>query len=163
MDAKLIVILPKGTRKAFPITDSITIGRDLDCDLKIPLPEISRKHCKLEIDGGELFIEDLNSTNGTFLNGVKVKGRKKLQAGDVISLAGAIGFVIQIGNIPQETEINIDKIEDLIKVKTSPPQRKEEEQAELSATSATATDEDIADEILSESFFLEDEEEEEET
>ncbi len=52
----------------------INIGRSSDNDLVINNIKVSRKHAKLEKTGNEWFIEDLGSSNGTFLNGEKVKG-----------------------------------------------------------------------------------------
>lgn len=61
-----------------------------ESDICIPLPMISRVHAKIEVDAHGTFLEDMNSTNGTQVNGVLLnyKERRRLQEGDVISLAG---------------------------------------------------------------------------
>jgi len=67
--------------------DVITIGRSSDNDLVINNIKVSRKHAKLEKSGNEWFVEDLGSSNGTFLNGEKVK-RVKVTPKDVLTIGG---------------------------------------------------------------------------
>jgi len=67
--------------------DVITIGRSSDNDLVINNIKVSRKHAKLEKSGNEWFIEDLGSSNGTFLNGEKVK-KIKITPKDVLTIGG---------------------------------------------------------------------------
>ena len=51
--------------------------------------EISRKHALIKLnDHGEIFVEDQGSTNGTFINGTKIKGMHPIQASDVIKIGG---------------------------------------------------------------------------
>ncbi len=65
----------------------IKIGRTDDNDLVIKNIKVSRNHAKLEKVGGEWFIEDLDSSNGTFINGKKIK-RAKVTPKDVITIGG---------------------------------------------------------------------------
>ena len=58
--------------KTFGISGALTVGREADCDINIPVPQLSRKHAELSIKGGRLHIRDLNSSNGTFINDKKV-------------------------------------------------------------------------------------------
>ena len=52
-------------------TDFI-IGRSSDCDLPIPVDDVSRNHAKIFFRNEEYYIEDLGSTNGTYVNGITV-------------------------------------------------------------------------------------------
>ncbi len=62
----------------FPIRDNAIIGRDEGCDICVPVNHLSRQHARLTPAGSFLLIKDLDSTNGTFLNGEKiVQGRAK--------------------------------------------------------------------------------------
>jgi pSer/pThr/pTyr-binding forkhead associated (FHA) protein len=58
-----------------------TVGRATRADFIVDAPLVSRLHCRLESDADELEVIDLASTNGTFVNGKRVK-RAHLQAGD---------------------------------------------------------------------------------
>ena len=67
--------------------DDITIGRGNECDLTLDERQISRQHVRLFRDGEHFFIEDLESKNGTWLNGNQFKGTRQLSDGDEIQLA----------------------------------------------------------------------------
>lgn len=64
------------------------IGRSRTCDFVIPAIRVSRQHCLLtRMPDGLFIIEDLSSTNGTFINGIRLKEPTPLYPGDQISLA----------------------------------------------------------------------------
>lgn len=66
------------------------IGRDDGVDVVIPTPAVSRRHARVMMEGGGYVIEDLGSSNGTFVNGDRLIGRRALQHGDQIRLGQAI-------------------------------------------------------------------------
>ena len=73
----------------------ILIGRDNDCHIYLPLPNVSRKHAMLSTDGEDYRIEDFDSTNGTFVNNVRVS-RCIMRNNDIIRIGAArIVFVTQ--------------------------------------------------------------------
>lgn len=161
MEVKLIAMSPKGNKKIFPLaTQEITIGRQHDCELHIPLLEISRRHCKITVSGDSVDIKDLGSANGTFVDNEQIT-EKKLKPGNVISLAGAINFMVQIDNEPAEID------EEKLKVKPTVLEEGEAKKPAVpaesfEATSATSTEDKIADQILGDSFFMDMEEDDEE-
>ncbi len=59
-------------QSVFPIHGVTTIGRDDDCDITVPVSHLSRKHATLEVVGDSILVKDLQSTNGTHLNGARV-------------------------------------------------------------------------------------------
>ncbi|HLF57019.1 MAG TPA: FHA domain-containing protein, partial [Thermoanaerobaculia bacterium] len=66
------------------------IGRSRTSQVHIPESTVSRQHARLVVGGlGEVGVEDLGSSNGTFVNGEKVEGRRKLQDGDRILIGDA--------------------------------------------------------------------------
>jgi hypothetical protein len=75
----------------FPLEgDQLIIGRDASNSVAINDAEISRKHSRLSFQGGKYVLEDLGSTNGTFVNGQRLAGPVVLKPGDVISLGEQI-------------------------------------------------------------------------
>jgi ABC-type multidrug transport system ATPase subunit len=66
--------------------ETTLLGRDPACDVVLDLPMISAKHARLRRRDGLLTLEDLSSTNGTFVNGERLVGRREVAVGDVIGL-----------------------------------------------------------------------------
>ncbi len=88
----LIVLSPNhfGKTRVLDIA-GVVVGRHADCDLVIADPLLSRKHCSITIDEeGDFCLEDLNSTNSTFLNSRKLAGKSKLHYGDRIVMGDTI-------------------------------------------------------------------------
>lgn len=63
--------------------EGTTIGRD-GCDVGFEDPELSRRHARIRLVGSAVAIEDLGSTNGTFVNDERIAGVRELVAGDVV-------------------------------------------------------------------------------
>ena len=104
MEAVLIMFKADGQTRSFPLTRDVTvIGRREDCDLQIPLTEVSRKHCRVVKEGDKLRVEDLGSSNGTFQNGQRVQ-EAVLKAGDYVQI-GPVLFAVQIEGVPGIDEI----------------------------------------------------------
>ena len=75
----------------FPLEgDQLIIGRDAANSVAISDAEVSRKHARLNFQGGKYVIEDLGSTNGTFVNGQRLSVATVLKSGDVVSLGEQI-------------------------------------------------------------------------
>ena len=72
--------------------DQIDIGRDSTNEIVINDAEISRRHARLTFQGGKYVLEDLGSTNGTFVNGRRVR-KAALVAGDKLKV-GRVEFVV---------------------------------------------------------------------
>ncbi len=79
--------------------DQLTIGRDVDCDLMLPSPLVSRRHARLERSGAAHILIDLGSTNGTYVNGQRID-RMELHAGDSVQI-GPYRFTYQPNAISQ--------------------------------------------------------------
>ena len=79
------------TRDFYCIGQKMILGSDKEeSDIYIPIPMVSRVHARIEVDELGTFLEDMNSTNGTHVNGelLQYHERRMLQKGDIISLAG---------------------------------------------------------------------------
>ena len=79
----------------FPITagKEIVVGRSSDLDMVLVEDMVSRKHARIAMQGDQIWIEDLGSTNGTFVNGEKIK-RARLKEGDRVLIGTSILKVI---------------------------------------------------------------------
>ena len=100
MHVNLVLFKKDGTQKLFPLSSNITvIGRRHDCDLRVPLTLVSRRHCKLSKNNQIINIRDLDSRNGTFLNGKRVK-EASINAGDYIAI-GSLTFMLQVNGKPE--------------------------------------------------------------
>ncbi len=79
----------------FPLPDEgeIVIGRSSELDMVLVEDMVSRRHAKIFVEGGDIFLEDLGSTNGSFVNGEKVV-RTKLAEGDRILIGTSIIKVV---------------------------------------------------------------------
>jgi len=71
--------------KNYPVPSQVTIGRAPECEISIPSDEISRKHAQIKPISDGLSVEDLGSSNGTFINGQQVK-QGILRPGDELRL-----------------------------------------------------------------------------
>ncbi|MEN8173781.1 MAG: FHA domain-containing protein, partial [Chloroflexota bacterium] len=71
--------------KSFTLSkQEIIIGRDADADIVINVAEVSRRHTRLRLEANGYVVEDLGSTNGTFVNDSRLAGPVTLRPGDVI-------------------------------------------------------------------------------
>lgn len=104
MQIVLVMFRSDGERRSFSLARDMTvIGRREDCDLRLPLGDVSRKHCRIIRDGDDVRIEDLGSSNGTYHNGVRVQ-EAFMQPGDTVQI-GPVAFVVQIDGVPADEDI----------------------------------------------------------
>lgn len=104
MQVVLVMFLADGARRSFPLKGDVTVvGRREDCDLRIPLTEVSRKHCRLVKESDGLRVEDLGSSNGTYHNGSRVQD-SVVQPGDQLQV-GPVIFTVQIDGFPSDNMI----------------------------------------------------------
>lgn len=74
---------------------AVVIGRSTDCDVVVNDTYLSSRHARLATDDGELTLEDLGSTNGSYVNQELVRGRVQLRRGDVVQLGGLLFEVVR--------------------------------------------------------------------
>lgn len=97
---KLILYDGRDARGIFPIvTDGLTIGRALDNHIPLDDEYVSRYHARLNVQPGQLMIEDLDSANGIIVNGRLIPQQMVLRPGDMIEL-GPFHFQVETGNAP---------------------------------------------------------------
>jgi pSer/pThr/pTyr-binding forkhead associated (FHA) protein len=98
MKAKLI---ERGDRsdqtREIPLNQAeFLIGRGADCDLRLRVSSVSRHHCLIRLGAEEATLVDLGSSNGTYLNGSRVRSQATLHHGDEVQL-GACRFLVELG------------------------------------------------------------------
>ena len=99
MEANLVMFKPDGQRKDIPVNSStMVIGRGEDCELRVPLLSVSRRHCELTLESDKLSVKDLASSNGTYVNNERIN-EIGLNAGDRLVI-GPVVFTIQIDGQP---------------------------------------------------------------
>ena len=82
--------------KVFPLEqEEVRLGRDLASDISISDPEVSRHHARFFMQDENIFMEDLGSTNGSFLNGLRISSPQQLRQGDVITFGEKIVMVFE--------------------------------------------------------------------
>src|SRR5579864_8595555 len=85
--AKLVLLSAGMTGRAYDLkVDKTTIGRVEDNAFQIPEPSVSSHHCEILLRGNDVIVKDLNSTNGTFINGEKVSDESPLKPGQILRL-----------------------------------------------------------------------------
>ncbi len=75
------------------------IGRHFDCDHQLSHECVSRRHCCFFLDGEEVWLQDLQSTNGTYLNGKRMVAPEVVREGDRITL-DSYSFRVFIAEVP---------------------------------------------------------------
>lgn len=84
-----------GVERSFSVHKPCTIiGRETTCDVRIPVPSVSQKHCQITLNDGRLELNDLNSDHGTFHNGCRVN-QAALQAEDTLTI-GPVTFRVRM-------------------------------------------------------------------
>ncbi|MDM0039939.1 FHA domain-containing protein [Variovorax sp. J22G21] len=82
--ARLILLTKTTAPKVIDLAaDRTSIGREVDNDVQILRPRVSRHHAELSVEDDGTWLRDLGSSNGTFVNGRQVQ-RQELHHGDVI-------------------------------------------------------------------------------
>ena len=80
-------LVPVGGGDTIPLLrPSLVVGRRESCDICLRFGNVSGQHCQLVLDSGYWFIQDLNSQNGTKVNGHRIV-RKRLDPGDTLTIA----------------------------------------------------------------------------
>lgn len=93
--------------QSFPLQGELTLGRDATNSIAIADQQISRRHCRFAGGGDQFLVEDLGSSNGTYVNDRKIVGAFDIHPGDRIRIGGS-EFVLEVADAqrPRETSRN---------------------------------------------------------
>ncbi len=111
-NARLTVREDPTTEKEYPLGEgAVVLGREAFNDIVVYDQEVSRRHAQISFQEGRYIIEDLGSTNGTFVNGRRVKTPVPLNNGDVIEMGESARIIFSSATDPLgETVIKTDKV-----------------------------------------------------
>jgi pSer/pThr/pTyr-binding forkhead associated (FHA) protein len=94
-----------GDSRGIAIAPKLSVGRATDCDLQLVEGHVSRHHAELNVFAGTIWLEDLGSSNGTFVNGDRVVGAWRIFHGDEVAF-DTLRYQL-IGDAPDLTPIRI--------------------------------------------------------
>ena len=101
MGLRLVVKVGKNKGKEIALPEGETlVGRRKGCNIRLADARVSRQHCRIRYDGKTATIEDLDSANGTLVNGAKVK-EAVLKPGDLLQIGGMM-FSVAGEEVPDE-------------------------------------------------------------
>lgn len=100
LQAKLVVVGGEVQSQEVKLKLPAVIGRGKEATLKVPLALISRRHCEIRERDGRLYIRDLGSLNGTFVNNYKITAEQPLLPGELVTV-GTITFRAEYQLQPQ--------------------------------------------------------------
>jgi len=87
---------PSNVRR-ITIRHDIVIGRGSDCNLRLSAPQVSRRHCFLRVGRDSVSVTDLDSSNGTFVDGRRITAGKRCDIADGVQLAlGPVKFTVHL-------------------------------------------------------------------
>jgi predicted component of type VI protein secretion system len=173
MDVKLVVTnhsqkMPQVIRLR---SDDTIVGRQQGCDLRIPAPDVSRRHCRLSIRGDCLVVEDLASANGSFVNGARIQSEEIVRPGDLLGI-GPVTFRVEyalsaaalqqmvpeapVAEIAEEEVLASDEVEVVRLGGSDPPSSNEHHGTVVDASSGDGGDIPLAKEDGDQTVNLED-------
>jgi hypothetical protein len=89
--AQWLVIEPAEMRgRAYPVAPQLTVGRSASCQITIDDTFVSQVHARLSQRDNEMIVEDLGSTNGTFVNGNRVSAPTTMRIGDRVQFGNTV-------------------------------------------------------------------------
>ena len=105
MDVRLEVVHDKSRVRHVRLRRDTVVGRGSDCQLRIPVADVSRQHCRFTLEDQRLLIRDLGSSNGTQLGDNTIPSGKDilLSDGDTVTV-GPVSFIIHLSETAAEGE-----------------------------------------------------------
>jgi pSer/pThr/pTyr-binding forkhead associated (FHA) protein len=116
----LRLVLQPGGASVDVSRPTMLIGRHTDCDVRLPLPDVSRRHCRLEFVEGAWQVVDLNSLNGIHVNGKQVL-QAPLEQGDLLRIGS---FTFRVDLAPGEAATSNDPVQSILQTLATSPRRK---------------------------------------
>lgn len=126
MNVRFVVTKPASKATTFPVRLPLLVGRSEEAKFRIQQDRVSRKHCEFFEQDGGVYLRDLGSTNGTFLNGELIETSAKVPLEP--------GAVVKIGSLEFRVEF------DAAEAAAAPPQAVDEAEGDKTVGVADAAD-----------------------
>lgn len=111
MTWKLQAITGEITGQEISIDRDMLVGRHQDADVLLQAAEISRRHAALLLKDQLLWVQDLNSSNGTFINDIRIEQEKQLHDGDIVQFASfKFSVLAPVQEIEDLPEIEVEPV-----------------------------------------------------
>ena len=99
MELELVIRTCDGLERSFPLRANRTvIGREMRCDLRVPIPSVAEQHCEIVVTDGVYRLADLGSETGTFRNGDRVSEVVELKDADLVRIGPVTFHVVRCGS-----------------------------------------------------------------
>jgi len=99
----------KGKRLTLPLEKTIVVGREAGCQLMLGSGSISRRHCEIKHVAEGIWVRDLDSQNGTYVNEVAIATPTLLRAGDLLRV-GTVTFEVQLAHAKPSKPADKEKV-----------------------------------------------------
>lgn len=124
---QLVLRVGPSPGKVFPLMkNEVTIGRDINNEIVINDAEISRKHCRLVMTADGFVIEDLGSTNGTWVNERRISSQHLLRNGESIRLGDNITLIYEMVGFDADATVASSSAPPPTRQAPPPPQYQQE-------------------------------------
>lgn len=127
----LVAEHPQLTNRDYGIQGKMTLGRGKQCDFVVPYKLLSREHALLTVDEHGLLLTDLDSSNGSYVNGKRVK-QSRLNDGDTVSFAKLV-FKVKALQVPdgdsQQDQANLTMLRPVVDLNRELAKQKEQQHA----------------------------------
>lgn len=118
----VLVMFKDDERRDFPLKGTdVIVGRAPESGLRIPLNDVSRRHCEIHVGSKAVTVKDLGSANGTYVNGRRV-AESVVAPGDVLEIGG-VRFLAQIDGKPSAItphDLNVPRVDESPAAKPAP-------------------------------------------
>ena len=115
-DAACLVVIHAPVRRLLgarlPLGREVVLGRDAGCDLVLDAEDVSRRHARVRRAGDGHVVEDLRSTNGTFIGEARAEGERPLRAGDQIRVGSVVLKYLSGGDLETLYHAEVKRLAD---------------------------------------------------
>ena len=111
---RLVTLTGPDSGRVYRFREEVVVGRDYDCVVRLEAPDVSRNHARIcRLASGDWTIEDLQSRNGTWVNGLPIEELQSLEFGDRIQIGGHTILIFTHYDHLEEQMLQMQKMESI--------------------------------------------------